>query len=245
MKATMKTVIAHRGVWSATRPENSYAAIMDGCRQGYAVEIDARMTRDRHLVLSHDEGLQRVYGLGKVIRNCDVASLKMLCLLEDALQAVASANTQAFIHVKELDALDPVMGKISAGQALAQCVLFADGDNTRILIEQCKKRNASARTAIHMRSAGDYQQMLNLPVECFWLDEEQGPWITAVIIREMKKQRRLVCIVSPEVWGGALPHAQVSDLWLNWTSWGADGICTDLPIYANEVLEDQIEGKTR
>ena len=52
-------VIAHRGA-SATAPESTAAAIRAAVRAGAAmVELDVQMTRDRRLVIFHDDRLER------------------------------------------------------------------------------------------------------------------------------------------------------------------------------------------
>jgi glycerophosphoryl diester phosphodiesterase len=58
---------AHRGQWRSA-PENSIPAVEDAMRDGSEIiEIDIRMTKDGHLVLMHDETVDRTTnGSGKV-----------------------------------------------------------------------------------------------------------------------------------------------------------------------------------
>jgi glycerophosphoryl diester phosphodiesterase len=232
----MATVIAHRGVWSKDRPENSVAAIAEACRQGYAIETDVRMTRDRCLVLSHDGDLRRVYGLDRLIGRCDASFLEQLCRLEVVLHAVTSARTRLFLHVKELGALDAVIDTVSAEQAWAQTVLFADGSDTGVLVEQCARRGAAVRTGVHLRNADDFRTLGDGPVSCYWLDEAAGGWVNEPIVRVMAERRRMVCIVSPEVWGGRFSRPEVFDYWRQWAQWPVDGVCTDWPVDAASVF---------
>jgi glycerophosphoryl diester phosphodiesterase len=77
-------LIAHRGA-SADAPENTLAAVELAWRQGAdAVEADFRLTRDGHVVASHDESLLRAAGVDLRIaehtlaelRRCDVGRWK-------------------------------------------------------------------------------------------------------------------------------------------------------------------------
>ena len=61
----LTTPIAHRGLHDAEQkiPENSYAAFSRAMQEGYAVETDARLTRDGKLILFHDDDLFRMTGV--------------------------------------------------------------------------------------------------------------------------------------------------------------------------------------
>ncbi len=67
-RGKMVLVVAHRADWKRA-PENSLAAIRSCVRLGVdIVEIDLRRTRDGHLVLMHDETVDRTTdGRGKVV----------------------------------------------------------------------------------------------------------------------------------------------------------------------------------
>ncbi|MEB3369521.1 glycerophosphodiester phosphodiesterase family protein [Saccharopolyspora mangrovi] len=73
---------AHRGAWR-DYPENSLAAIDEAVRDGAEiVEIDVRKTADGHLVLMHDETVDRTTnGSGKV-SDLTLAQIKQLRLKE-------------------------------------------------------------------------------------------------------------------------------------------------------------------
>ena len=44
-------------------PENSLPAFQEAVRQGYAIELDVRLTADGRLAVFHDDTLQRMCGL--------------------------------------------------------------------------------------------------------------------------------------------------------------------------------------
>ncbi len=70
---------AHRGLWSRVpedgRPENSMAAFREAARRGIGVELDIQLTRDKKVVVFHDEGLGRVCGAELLLRAVDYAGL--------------------------------------------------------------------------------------------------------------------------------------------------------------------------
>ena len=53
---------AHRGLHNATIPENSLSAFRRAAEQGFGVELDVQMTKDKQLVVFHDGTLDRMCG---------------------------------------------------------------------------------------------------------------------------------------------------------------------------------------
>ena len=53
---------AHRGLWDMTQniPENSMPAFERAAAQGYAIELDVHLTKDKKLVVFHDDSLMRI-----------------------------------------------------------------------------------------------------------------------------------------------------------------------------------------
>ncbi|MBD3919168.1 glycerophosphodiester phosphodiesterase [Paenibacillus sp. PR3] len=76
----MKSVlnIAHRGA-SAYCPENTMAAFQHALDLGATgIETDVQMTSDGHLVLIHDESLQRTTGSSKLVKDVTLDEMKQL-----------------------------------------------------------------------------------------------------------------------------------------------------------------------
>ncbi|HBU13352.1 MAG TPA: glycerophosphodiester phosphodiesterase [Clostridiales bacterium] len=72
---------AHRGLHGGDGvPENSLAAFQRAVREGCAIEMDIRLTRDGHLVVFHDGNLLRMTGLFEKVRRLGLAGLKELQL---------------------------------------------------------------------------------------------------------------------------------------------------------------------
>lgn len=75
-------VVAHRGDWR-NAPENSLQAIQNCIDMGVdMVEIDIRETKDGHLVLMHDETIDRTTKASGYVKDWTLDSLKTLKLVD-------------------------------------------------------------------------------------------------------------------------------------------------------------------
>ncbi len=72
---------AHRGLHNEKAPENSLAAFREAVENGYAIELDVRLTKDGELVVFHDDTLTRVTGIDKRVDELTLAELSELSLL--------------------------------------------------------------------------------------------------------------------------------------------------------------------
>ena len=69
--------IAHRGYVSNNCCENSSAAILKAIELDYdMVEIDIRETKDQKIVLSHDQNLNRIFGLDKKVSKLTLKEIQ-------------------------------------------------------------------------------------------------------------------------------------------------------------------------
>ncbi len=68
--------IAHRGLHNAEFPENSMPAFERAIANGFNIEIDVHLTKDKHLVVFHDDSLKRVCGINKKVKDCTLKELK-------------------------------------------------------------------------------------------------------------------------------------------------------------------------
>ncbi len=76
----IKTPIAHRGLHDETKPENSLPAFLAAMERGYAIETDVRFTKDKRLVVFHDDTLLRMTGDPRPVSECMDAELRSLAL---------------------------------------------------------------------------------------------------------------------------------------------------------------------
>ena len=64
-KPFLRRTFAHRGLFSADQsiPENSLSAFRAAVAAGYGVELDVQLTKDKVVVVFHDDDLKRVCGM--------------------------------------------------------------------------------------------------------------------------------------------------------------------------------------
>ena len=73
---------AHRGLWDneLNIPENSFSAFERAMRQKVAIELDVRLTKDKKLVVFHDNSLKRLCGVPGIVGNKtyrEISSLRL------------------------------------------------------------------------------------------------------------------------------------------------------------------------
>lgn len=102
--------VAHRGLHGESIPENSLAAFCAAADRGYAIETDVRFTKDRRLVLFHDDAVDRMTdGAGNVSAFClgDLKALRLgnteerIPLLEELLQKI-EGKVPLLLEIKDM-----------------------------------------------------------------------------------------------------------------------------------------------
>ena len=73
---------AHRGLWDAYRPENSLTAFRRAVQAGYGIELDVQLTADGELAVFHDDSLDRMCGVRKLLWDCTLTELRGYPLLD-------------------------------------------------------------------------------------------------------------------------------------------------------------------
>lgn len=63
-----KNLIAHRGVHYKYR-ENTIEAFRSAIRENYIIELDVHLTRDKKVIVYHDNNLKRITGINKEIKD--------------------------------------------------------------------------------------------------------------------------------------------------------------------------------
>lgn len=76
----LKTPIAHRGLHNETVSENSILSYELAIAKGYNIEIDVRLTRDKEIVVFHDDTLTRLCNLNKRVDELNYSDIQNLRL---------------------------------------------------------------------------------------------------------------------------------------------------------------------
>ncbi|MBQ8849907.1 MAG: glycerophosphodiester phosphodiesterase [Clostridia bacterium] len=71
---------AHRGLWTKRIPENSLSAFSLAVRHGVGIELDIQLSKDRRVVVFHDDNLKRMCGVDKKVSELTLRELKELRL---------------------------------------------------------------------------------------------------------------------------------------------------------------------
>lgn len=73
-------LIAHRGLHNMQNPENSMGAFKQAVAKNYSIELDVHITKDKKVVVFHDDNLKRMTGVDKKIKDCTYKELLKLKL---------------------------------------------------------------------------------------------------------------------------------------------------------------------
>lgn len=104
-----ETPIAHRGLNTKDIPENSLSAFENALKNNYAIELDVQFTKDKEVVVFHDENLKRMTNDTRNIEDVNYDELKNLRLgntneiiptLEEVLELVDS-KVAILIEIKD------------------------------------------------------------------------------------------------------------------------------------------------
>ncbi len=132
---------AHAGA-RCYAPENTLAAIEIAIRQGaYRVELDVRHTRDGHIVLMHDETVDRTTdGSGRVadltleeVQRLHAGGTEPVPTLEEVLR-IARGRCKLLIEIKEERIADEVVRLIERSRMAEECAIssFHEGELLRV-----------------------------------------------------------------------------------------------------------------
>ena len=83
-----RNLIAHRGYHNNKKgiPENSVLAFKKAIDNNYLIELDARLTKDKKLVVFHDDNLKRVCGVNKRVKDLTYKELLKYNLFDTTLK---------------------------------------------------------------------------------------------------------------------------------------------------------------
>lgn len=221
-------VIAHRGA-SRAAPENTVAAFRRAAEMGAdMVELDVRRSADGRLVVHHDPHLTD----GRAVAATPAGELPAAVPdLDTALDACAGVAVN--IEIKN----DPEEPGFEPDRALADdvaAVVASRGDTERIVI-----------SSFDRASIDRLKEVASPPIATAWLVDVPPPdavevvaagghqalhpmWLT---VDPALVERAHAAGLAVNVWTCDDPEAMV-----RLAGWGVDGICTNVPDVAIEVL---------
>ncbi len=121
-KAPRKRMLfAHRGLWQGQEngpqsvPENSMAAFRAAVERGFGIETDVQLSRDGHLILFHDDTLQRMCGDPRAV--CDVPYAEMRAM---HLMGTKETLPDPAMLLKLTDGRVPLLLEIKTGRRIPE-----------------------------------------------------------------------------------------------------------------------------
>ena len=144
-------VVGHRGC-AGILPENTLLGFRHAIALGVdRVECDVHRTRDEHLVVMHDERVDRTTdGTGPIalkslaeVRALDAGQGQRVPTLDEVLEVVAGARMRLLLELKGAGTAAPALAAV-ARRDLLSLVTFTCFDLTRI--DEVRRLEAAART---------------------------------------------------------------------------------------------------
>jgi len=246
------TVFAHRGA-SAYAPENTLAAFSLALRQeADGIELDAKLTKDGHVVVIHDPTVYRTTGAQGWVKDMTLAELRALDAgshfdvafkgeqiptLDEVLSAVgrlAFVNIELTNYVSPFDELPEKAARIVKKHNLADRVMFSSFNPVALRRAKRMLPNVPTGMLAFPGRKGGWQRarLLENLLHYDALHPEAGDVTPALVERFHTRGKRV------HVWtvNTASEMRRLFRL-------GVDGIFTDDPVLAREVLASlQVEG---
>lgn len=158
----MTKIFAHRGA-SSTHPENTMEAFLAAIAMGAdGIELDVRLSKDKTLVVIHDDTLERTTGHRGYVHETSMDELTRLCIptLFDVLALVQPTDLELNIELKVTGVEDAVLALIHDFNMTERTIISSFDIDTIIAL---RHRSKEGRLAI---IASEY-----LPDERQWFEE--------------------------------------------------------------------------
>ena len=233
-------LIAHRGLLRHA-PENTLPAFAACLELGIGFELDIRTTKDGHLVVFHDDNVQRTTdGRARSVRQMTLAQLKGLDAgswfdaaftgvriptLEEVLSLVSErkrARTVIALNVKHLtrEGESKLIALVKKYELLNESFAFDQSDE---MSRRLKKLNPAIRIGQNVYNRKNYQALLEEGlVDCFLL--AYTPTADDVLFLRQRGKQVLFN------YAGSGPGRREKVAWKRAAEAGIDGLLTDYPL---------------
>ena len=242
-------ILAHRGLNKF--PENSLKSIKTAVNNGFGIEIDFRMNRDKEFILIHDDNTVRLFGKNmpvSQIRNRDVPEYvylsdksQRLIFFNEIIKYLDKASFfDIAIHFKEDCQNDEgirllsyyyknfnLYNKAFVFDISLDAALKIRSIDSNIPLAFILSENKFDRAVYLWDEIKEKKDLFDV----FWLAEYQK-FYTPDLFKEISEFNKPVYAVSPEV-HRALGHPYAisgyEKIWNLFIKYEIDGICTDYP----------------
>ena len=239
--------IAHRGLLRHA-PENTLPAFAACLDLGMGFELDIRTTKDGHLVVLHDDNLQRTTnGPSRSVRDMTLAELKQLDAgswfddafageriptLEETLSLVATrkrGKTIIALNVKHVtrDGEADLVALIEKYKLLDESFAFDQSDD---MSHRLKKLNSAFRIGQNVNRQSIDDRLEEGLMDCFLLTSTPTP----EEVSRLRKRGKQVLFN----YGGAGEARRNKQTWRQAAAAGIDGLLTDYPLECRIVWRE-------
>ncbi len=240
------TIFAHRGS-SAYAPENTLAAFEMAIRQGAdAIELDAKLTADGQVVVIHDPTVNRTTGVNGVVRQMSLAELQKLDAgshfdfgfrsqqiptLDEVFETVGHRifiNVELTNYTSPLDNLAETIAHIVLRHKLDKRILFSSFNPLALIrIKRLLKKSPVGLLALPGKS-GTWARSWPGRLVGYQAMHLEASDLTEELIRKIHQRNCRVHVYTVNA------EQQMRQFF----AWGVDGIFTDDPILAKQVLAE-------
>jgi glycerophosphoryl diester phosphodiesterase len=235
-------ILAHRGNTDGSNPEreNGVATTQTALERGWGLSIDMRRAADGRFYVSRGA--------------CAVPAGPTAAVHAALIRR--SPHAPVAVHVNGRGDEPALVAFLAAEGLLPQIFLLGtETSESRAggLARRCRALNPHVRLAARANDRGEtIDRALGVEVaSVVWLEELDGPWITAADVRRLRAAGRQTYVVSSDVHddAGGADRSRRSDRsdrsldrararWAELVSYGVDGICTNYPAALEQSLAD-------
>lgn len=207
-------VLSHRGFWKSSSEKNTAASFIQSFKLGFGVELDIR-DFNGELVVSHDIPVNASLSLEEffTIYNACGNNLPLaLNIKSDGLQ----------LAIKKLLNTFNILNYFVFDMSIPDCYIYLKNQ----IVFFARESEYEQNPAFYDRASG------------VWLDEFKGHWIDINVVKKHVKNKKNICIVSPE-----LHKRDHKKVWSHYKeiekSLGINNlmICTDYPVEARTYFD--------
>lgn len=252
-------VVAHRGM-AAGFPENTLAAYRNSVSLGFsAIEIDLRATADGHIVVMHDDTVDRTTdGSGRVdqLTLADIKSLDAgghvdptfaglrVPTYQEVLEALRGSGVRLVLDIKENDALDNErVVRLTERYGAIDDVLV--GPRSVTGLQRFKRLNPAVRTLGLVPDTDAIEEFAAAGADLIrlwpsWIFSDRGPGAgsgNSRLIERLHDLGKPVWTTADTLYRDIDPDHPREDL-RELVRLGVDGIITDLPELCRDVLAE-------
>lgn len=136
--------VGHRGA-RAYETENTIDSFRKAIELGAnAIELDVRLTKDKRLVLCHDDNLKRVFGIDAKISEATLKELKIITkgkitTLDEALGFIDKKVEKILIELKEPGCEKKLINEIIKQKLLERAVIISFHEETLLKVRELNR----------------------------------------------------------------------------------------------------------